>query len=254
MLNTKADAWDIIGSLFWEQGRQSAKPSQPELELFTKGIGEGSRVCVVGASTKDLVDMLLDRGAEVTVYDFSQGMCSSLEQAMGTAPVTIRQLDITAPLDDELTGSYDYVLNDRLINRFTWAEAKSALMNMCTLAHDGEVRASIKLGHYPMDLRMIAMGEERGTLASFYDRETRTIDFSRAGTVLDDALLPHGDIDPALLLEWYRGRAAEKRFEDEDVVSLATAIAPTNGKNAYIVGRDTFADAGDTTLFTFIMH
>lgn len=254
MSNTKAAAWDIIGSLFWEQGRKSAKPSQAELDLFSQGIAPGDRVCVVGASTKELVTLLMDRGARVTVYDFSQGMCASLAAALGNAPVpvTIRQLDITAPLDADLIGSQDFVLNDRLINRFTWPEAKSALTNMCALARDGKVRASIKLGHYPMDLRMIELGEKRGTLDEFYDRDSRTIDFSRAGSVLEDALLPHGDMDPKLLLQWYRGRAAEKRFEDGDVAALAGATALPGGGRVRIAERAAFTDAGATTLYTFI--
>jgi hypothetical protein len=78
----------------------------------------------------------------------------------------------------------------------------------------------VKLGFYPMDLRMIELGRERSCLHEFYDEEDRVLDFAAAGAVLEDAVLPHGDIPRDLLLEWYRGRGREKRFEDEEVRAL----------------------------------
>ena len=128
MSNTKAAAWDKIGNLFWEKGRTSAKPSAYEMDLFIRDIRSGDRVCVIGASTKELVCLLMDRGAKVTVYDFSNGMCQSLREAVSDPSVVIEQLDIVAPMDADLIGSQDYVLNDRLINRFTkWQRASVVL-------------------------------------------------------------------------------------------------------------------------------
>lgn len=251
MSNTKAAAWDNIGSLFWEQGRKSAKPSTYELDRFSQGIKPGDRVCVVGASTKDLVCLLMGLGAKVTVYDFSSGMCHSLREAISDDSVKIERLDIVAPLDACRIGSQDYVLNDRLVNRFTGIEAKKALSNMCALASSGEIRASIKLGYYPMDHKMIALGKDRGTLDDFFDAETRTIDFSNAGTVLNDALLAHGDIDFNLLLDWYRGRAAEKRFEHEDIVELINEVTTPDGRAVAISAVDDFPDAISTNLYSF---
>jgi hypothetical protein len=251
MSNTKAAAWDKIGNLFWEKGRTSAKPSAYEMDLFTRDIKAGDRVCVIGASTKELVCLLMEKEAKVTVYDFSQGMCSSLREAIPDPSVVIEQLDIVAPMDADLINSQDYVLNDRLINRFTGAEAVSALHNMCALAQDGEVRASIKLGFYPMDEKMIALGEERGTLAEFWDEASKTIDFSKAGTVLDDALLSHGDIDPAILLDWYRGRAAEKRFDHEEIAAIAESVVLPNRKAVRVAGVHDFPDAIRTNLYDF---
>lgn len=251
MTNTKAQAWDKIGSLFWEKGRKSAKPSTYEMELFTRNVGPGDRVCVVGASTKELVCLLRDMGAQVTVYDFSKGMCNSLRAAVPDPEVVIEQLDIVAPLDAEIIDSQDYVLNDRLINRFTLKEATDALRNMCALAQGGEVRASIKLGFYPMDLEMIKLGEARGTLTDFYDEQTSTIDFSKAGSVLEDALHAHGSIDADVLLEWYRGRAGEKRFDHDDIVALAEQVALPDGSGVDVVGVYDFPDAISTNLYNF---
>ncbi|MCC4242081.1 class I SAM-dependent methyltransferase [Thalassospira povalilytica] len=251
MLNHKALAWDKIGNLFWEKGRTSAKPSAYEMELFTRDIQPGDRVCVIGASTKELVCLLMDKSAQITVYDFSQGMCQSLREAVPDATVAIETLDIVAPLDANLIGSQDYVLNDRLINRFTASEAESALKNMCALAQNGEVRASIKLGFYPMDEKMIALGKERGTLSDFFDENTSTIDFSKAGTVLNESILAHGEIDRELLLEWYRGRAAEKRFEHAEIEALADQIVLPNGNRIQVTGVYDFPDAINTNLYNF---
>ncbi len=251
MSNSKAFAWDKIGSLFWEQGRKSAKPSTYEMDLFTKGIQPGDRVCVIGATTKELACLLIERGTKVTVYDFSQGMCASLRDAISDPAVMIEQLDICAPMDTSKIASQDFVLNDRLVNRFDANESEKALNNMCAMAEKGEVRASIKLGFYPMDLKMIELGKKRGTLDDFFDAQTRTIDFSNAGTVLDDALLEHGDIDANLLLEWYRGRAAEKRFEHEDIIMLASQITVPSGKPIEVVGVHDFPDAISTNLYNF---
>lgn len=251
MSNTKAAAWDKIGNLFWEKGRTSAKPSGYEMDLFIRDIQSGDRVCVIGASTKELVCLLVDRGAQVTVYDFSNGMCQSLRESVSDPKIAIEQLDIVAPMDTDLIGSQDYVLNDRLINRFNASEATSALHNMCALAQEGHVRASIKLGLYPMDEKMLALGKERGTLADFWNEASSTIDFSKAGNVLDDALLSHGEIDPKILLDWYRGRAAEKRFEHREIEDLAGQVTLPNGRKVHIAGVHDFPDAIQTNLYDF---
>jgi len=250
MSNSKATAWDNIGSLFWEQGRKSAKPSAYEMDLFTKRIQSHDRVCVIGASTKELICLLIDRGVKVTVYDFSQGMCAALRAVIPNPEVVIEHLDICAPLDRKKIASQDFVLSDRLINRFNSSEFEKALRNMCALAEAGEVRTSIKLGFYPMDLNMIKLGKERGTLKDFFNAKTTTIDFSKANNILDDALLEHGDIDKNLLLKWYRGRGAEKRFEHEEIVSLASQILTLNGRPLEIVEVDAFPDAISTNLYT----
>jgi hypothetical protein len=219
--NTKAAAWDLIGSLFWEVGRTSAKPSTAEIELFLADIPAGARCSVVGASTKDLVETLVSHGAVVTVLDFSERMCHDLAAALPAGCCRVLQHDITRPAPEELRGTQQFVLSDRLVNRFTSAEAQAGLAGMLDLLADGgQVRTSVKLGLYPMDERMIDLGRRRGCLARFYDAAQRTIDFSAAGDVLADALLPHGRIAPELLLDWYRGRGREKRFDHADIVAL----------------------------------
>lgn len=245
--NAKAEAWDNVGSLFWQQGRVSARPSQAELDLFTSGISAGSRCTVVGASTKHLVQTLVELGAQVTVLDFSQQMCADLAVAVDQADVRVH--DITTPAPAELAGTQDYVLCDRLVNRFGPAEAAAGLSGMVgLLAEGGQLRATIKLGLYPMDEQMIALGEQRGTLTTFWDEQTSTIDFGTAGSVLDDALLPHGDIDPAILLAWYRGRGKEQRFSHQDVLNLL-AESRAGGTAVESVTDAELPDAPKTRLY-----
>lgn len=248
--NTKAAAWDLIGSLFWESGRTTAKPSDEEIGLFLDGITAGDRCTVVGASTKDLVEALLGLGAEVTVVDFSQRMCDDLRAALPEGSCRIQRHDITRRAPLELRGTQKFVLNDRLVNRFSEAEARKGLEGMLDLLADGgQVRASIKLGLYPMDERMIANGRERGTLDSFYDAEAKVIDFAAAGDVLTDSLLPHGDIDPDLLLQWYRGRGREQRFDHEDVTALLAA-ADVEGRGLELTRHTEFGQAPKTRMYT----
>jgi len=250
MVNLKSAAWDSIGDLFWEKGRKSARPSEYELEVFINNIEPGQRVCVIGASTKELVESLVNIGAQVTVYDFSRGMCESLRAAISNPNVVIKQLDICSPLDYKLNGSQDFVLNDRLINRFNAHEALNALHNMNLLTGGiGEVRASIKLGFYPMDLRMIKLGRERGTLNDFFNQDNRTIDFSAAGNILEEALVKHGDINAEILLDWYRGRASEKRFEHDDVIDMVSQVTLPNGEQLKVEKVEAFPDAISTNLY-----
>ncbi|MFI5634131.1 hypothetical protein ACIA8E_33130 [Streptomyces sp. NPDC051664] len=248
--NAKAAAWDLIGSLFWESGRTTAKPSDEEIGLFLHGITAGARCTVVGASTKDLVEALLALGAEVTVVDFSERMCEDLRAALPDGSCRILRHDITQRAPEELRGTQQFVLNDRLVNRFSEVEARKGLEGMLDLLTDGgQVRASIKLGLYPMDERMIANGTERGTLESFYDAGTKVIDFAAAGDVLSDSLLPHGGIDSELLLRWYRGRGREQRFDHEDIAALLTTV-DVEGRGLHLATATEFGQAPKTKMYT----
>lgn len=223
--NTKAAGWDIIGGLFWEKGRASARPSASEIDWFLARLEPGAHCAIIGASTKDLAAAASDAGLNVTVFDFSANMCRDLARALDNSGIKFIVQDITAPLRVEDFGYFDAVLSDRLINRFTHDEAIAGCRGMLQLAKPGgTVRTSIMAGLYKMDERMIAEGQRRGILHTFYDTETRTIDFARAGQVLEDCLLPHGEIDRELLIKWYRARGRESRYESDDVIRIAAGI------------------------------
>lgn len=248
--NSKASAWDLIGSLFWESGRTNARPSDEEIGLFLTDIAPGARCAVVGASTKGLVEALIAKGAEITVLDFSDCMCSDLQAALPEGACRVLRHDITRRAPRALRGTQDFVLSDRLVNRFSDTEARLGIEGMLDLLTDGgQLRASIKLGLYPMDERMIAVGRERGCVDRFYDAEAKVIDFAAAGDVLTDSLLPHGDIAPQVLVGWYRGRAREQRFDHTDVENLITAT-DVDGRTLEIVADTEFGQAPSTRMYT----
>jgi hypothetical protein len=247
--NPKSAAWDLVGGQFWESGRQTARPSAAEIERMTRGIAAGARCVVVGASTRDLVVALLGRGAKVTVLDFAERMCADLRAALPPQACPIHQHDITGSPPGPLAGSQDCVLSDRLINRFSESEALPGLRGMADLlAMGGELRTSVKLGLYPMDRRMIELGRRHGCLAAFYDERQRVMNFTAAGQILEEALLPHGDIPAEVLLNWYRGRGSEKRFEHEDVVGLFAKSGSRRGR-LRLVSSEPLPDAPATRLY-----
>lgn len=249
--NEKARAWELIGDQFWTIGRLAARPSAREHDLFLDGVAEGDRVCVVGASTKYLIEEAAARGAHVTVLDFSERMCTDLSRALNRDDIVVRLADITQPVTDDLRGTFDLVLNDRLINRFATAEAIRACAGMLSLAGNGMVRASVKLGFYDIDLKLIEYGETEGTLQDYYDASDKTFHFVKAGDVLDRALVAHGDIDRDILLEWYRRRGKETRFDDEDVQRLLST-PELNGDGAVVLQASVaFPDAPKTRLYQF---
>jgi hypothetical protein len=242
----KAEAWDAIGSLFWELGRSSARPSEREIEEFLAGLPPRSACAVIGASTKELIEAMIAAGHEVTVLDFSRRMCEDLGGALGEGRCRIRQVDITRPVPEDLRATQAAVLSDRLLNRFGPEEAIDALAGMAALAAPGgEVRATARLGFYPMDLRMIELGRERGCLERFYDADRRTLDFAAADGVLESAVLPHGEIPRDLLLEWYRGRGLEKRFDDAEI----RALAEVPGGSLRLEEAAPVPDSAETTMY-----
>lgn len=248
--NAKASAWDLVGGLFWTKGRATARPTDAEIDIFLDGLSPGARVAIVGASTKDLVQAALDRGLAVTVLDFSAKMCADLAGAV-SGDADIRVQDITVDIPAPLRGKFDAAMSDRLVNRFTREEAVRALSGMLALLREGgTLRASIKLGFYPMDERMMEEGRRRRNLSAFYDESTRTIDFPAAGDVLESCLLPHGEIDRSILLSWYRGRGRESRFDDADVLALAREAS--SGDLALGASRSSaFPNARDTSYYVF---
>lgn len=241
--NPKADAWDQIGGLFWTQGRVSARPSRTELDMFCADLVPGQRVCMVGASTRELAEEILNRGAQLTVLDFSQRMVRDLASVIDHAD--IRVADITGELPADLVGVHSRVVSDRLVNRFDGAEAAKGARGMAALLGKGGVlRTSVKLGLYPMDKTMLEHAEDAGTADTFWDAESRTIDFSKAGASLEAGMLPHGSIDIKLLKQWYVGRGREKRFDDREVRDILLAAGLTD------VNAVEFPDAPDTAMFS----
>lgn len=246
--NDKAQAWDLLGGQFWSRGRTTARPSVKEVDWFLNGLEAGQNCMVIGASTKSLIEMARHRGLNVTVLDFSRRMCGDLEHELGGV-LDVLVGDITRPISRGLLGRYDAVLSDRLLNRFDEEEAGRAIVGMLDLLRNGGVlRTSVRLGMYPMDIRMIDEGKRRGNLNRFYDETAGVIDYSAAGSVLSDCVLPHGRIDEETLLGWYRLRGREKRFDDNEVRRLI-AEATSGRRRLVYCGQRTMPDADDTRLY-----
>lgn len=214
----KAHAWDLVGGMFWRLGRVTARPSAQAVDQFLFGAGAACRVCVVGASTKNVVEAALARQASVTVIDFSGVMCRDLRHELPSPALTCHCADILGPPAAPLVGAFDVVVADRLINRMVHAECAVLFAHVCDLLRPGGVaRLSAKLGFYEMDRRLLDEGRRRGTIDRFFDQRTRTIDFSQAESELSSIRVEHGRIPSDVLLPWYVGRGRESRFELQDL-------------------------------------
>ncbi|MCP5072291.1 MAG: class I SAM-dependent methyltransferase [Rhodobacteraceae bacterium] len=252
IVNEKAQAWELIGDQFWTIGRVAARPSEREEAIFLETIDPGHKVCIVGASSKFLIEKAVEIGAEVTVLDFSERMCNDLAKSLTQKNISIRVVDITKPVPVDLAGTFDAVLNDRLINRFSTKEAILACRGMLQLAAPGGiVRASVKLGFYDIDLRLLEYGKEAGNLDKFYDVRDKTFYFAMAGDVLDRAVVPHGEIDKDTLLKWYRLRGKETRFDDEDVLDLLASPELGGKGKVQLQTSIPFPDAPKTQMYQF---
>jgi len=219
--NLKSEAWDLVGGLFWKIGRKNAKPSDKMISKFLENITRENRVLVIGASTKFLVEKALEVSDHVMVIDFSKKMCADLQEEIHDARCNILLQDaLLPPIRPELSKQ-NIIIAERLINRFSLEETHKFFENIkYYLAKDGVVRLTIKLGFYEIDKSLIAEGNRKGTLSSFYDEKLKVIDFSKAKEELQTSVVAHGDIPKDILIQWYEGRAKEARFDDVDIIHL----------------------------------
>jgi hypothetical protein len=209
--------------MFWDLGRKSAKPSSREIELYLQDLSPNEPVCIVGASSRDVVARAVATDLTVQVYDFSQRMVADLKSELG--PHKNLSIDVHDALEEPSVGEHNrfkVVLADRLINRFSKQEAARFFNQMAKiLMPEGELRLMIKIGLYEIDKALIREGLRRGTVGQFFNESTHTINFSAASDELEAAVVPHGEIPRDVLIAWYKGRGAESRFEVEDVIQMA---------------------------------
>lgn len=242
-MNQKSKAWDVIGGQFWEKGRESAKPSENELNILTEGISSEDTCLVIGASTKSLIERVLTLTDKLIVVDFSERMCADLLKAVPGVDVILQ--DITTDVDKALCNKADWIISERLINRMDEVEATVAFTNMQKmLKPTGTIRTTVWLGLYPMDEIMIEQAKDKGCLEDIWDSGTNTINFSGSSEVLQSALVSHGSIDHEDLLKWYIGRGKEKRFSEQEITDILVS------NNFKFINISRMPDSSQSVLFT----
>jgi len=248
-MNNKSVAWDFIGGEFWEYGRPTARPSKNEIELFVKGIHHNDCCCVIGASTKDLIENILVISNNVFVYDFSRRMCNDLQKSISSKKLSIQELDICAELPKEKYESMDFIVNDRLINRFDLKEIVNYLRSCYEMLRPGGLlKSSLKLGLYEMDKKLITADKNRLKSLTVFDEENNTIDYSNTLDILEDCIIPHGSISKDKLIQWYSNRGKEKRFMNGDFEELFNT--EFSNINFHIEEKIDFIDTPNTILFS----
>jgi hypothetical protein len=248
LANPKAGAWDAIGASYWNAG-YSGGPSARDIDRYLEDVEPGAPLAVLGASTLHLIAGAIDRGASVTVLDFSAGMRAALRDELAGRPCRIVAQDITREVPEALAGRFRLVLADRLLNRFVEPELRAALRQLLRLLDDGgQIRTSIRLGLYQRDLPLIEEGRRRGVLDRFYDESTGVIDYGAAGDLLEQVLPAHGDIPRDVLLTFYRLRGPEQRLGAGD---LRRYLAETTdgSRGLRVAAVRPFADAADDDLY-----
>lgn len=217
---TKAAAWDVLGLKFWRQGRRSAKPSPETIRWFVGDLGPSDRCLVVGGTSVGLIRAAAASGGAVTVADFSAQVCDECREAVGDGARVV-QADIVDP-GTALEPGFTHLLCDTLINRFDGDESRRfAAAAVTLLAPGARLRATVKLGLYDMDRRLLGLVGGPGN-AEFWDGDSQTIDYARVGDLMDTGLVAHGSISRADLMAWYRGRGREKRYAEPDLSAMFT--------------------------------
>lgn len=249
--NSKADGWNAVGGDYWRLGKENSKPSQFEIERFLDGVTKSTKVAIVGASTIDVIRVAAARAQSVHVFDFSTAMLRDAKVELGGADGEIQfsHWDVTLPPDDQFLADFDLLISDRLLNRFSDYELDLSLMHLLSIVSSfGEMRMSIRLGLYERDIALIHKAESQGKASQFYDSKKRSIDFSVAVQLFPDELLGNGAIDKETMIEWYRARGIEKRWERDEFKEYFRA---SFGSVAHIVGLEEFDRAPNTFLFIF---
>lgn len=217
---SRSDAWDLVGSKFWEIGRESARPNKEDIDKLLVGIEPCQKLAIIGASTRFLIEEAVKRKICVTVYDFSNVMLKDLKNSIGNV-CDYQNIDILKPLPYKLVGKHDFVLSERLINRFTRTEAITVYKNMNRLLCDsGELRNAIKLGLYNMDKKILKYAEDNNLSNDFYNEKTKTINYVKAASILPNCIVAHGEIPKDTLLNWYLGRGQESRYNYSDIIEI----------------------------------
>jgi Branched-chain polyamine synthase A C-terminal domain len=230
----KQRSWDEFGSQYWSMAASTSHPSAAETGAFLHGASPGRQVLVLGATTTEVIRAAVGTGADVHVLDFAGRLLDLVGQEFGGS-VTRHRHDLLDPVPDDLSGRFDVVVADRLVNRFHRSEMPRVVANMMgPVTPAGRLHMSVRFGLYPLDQRLIEIGTEIGTLRNFWDPESWTIDWSGVQTELDRCAEAHGAIPREVVIAWSKMRGVESRLEPEDVPRI---VAEASAGPATIVIR-----------------
>ncbi|MDE5415403.1 hypothetical protein [Alkalihalobacterium chitinilyticum] len=212
----KQVAWDSVGLNFWKLGRDTAKPSSDTLDWYTENVTETNSVLIIGGTTVDLINAMEVVGAKVSVVDFSSRICNELRDYVSAQTKIINQ-DVVNDFKN-WGETYDLICSDTLINRFDQDEANRFQENLYNILKDnGKMKSTVKIGMYPMDHELIQFAKNNEISIDFWDEDSNTMDYSKAKPILENALIPHGNINKEDLIAWYGNRCKEKRFYENDL-------------------------------------
>lgn len=234
--NPKSIAWNIIGSDFWKLGAENIKPNKKAIEIYLSCIKPKDACCIIGASSFDLIRQAINLNLDVTVIDFSERMCTDLEKALGRSDnIQIVLHDILCPPPSQFKNYFDFIITDRLINRFDTFETNNFLNSIANyLSKEGELRTIIRIGQYAIDTKLKDYQRQNNYVTStIYDKTSDTIDFASARDIIEKITLTNGTISLDVLRGWYAHRGKETRYSEQSIENIFS-LELTNKKNYLI--------------------
>lgn len=230
--NEKHHAWDVIGSQFWKFGDDKVKPSPAMLEEYLLQVTPSDHCCIIGASTFDLIDKALQRGLNLTVLDFSEKMCTDLEEHLGSRKCNMILLDVLEDIPLNIHRKFTHIFSDRIINRFSVKETSKFLRSVAQLLRpDGELRTTVRMGLYDLDKKMIEYQKAHPEEKLIYDADHFTINFYHAQQALKEISPAMGKIPKKIVFAWYLNRGLESRYSD-GIIKQILSIS-MQGKDEY---------------------
>jgi len=218
-VNTKQQAWDIVGLRWWQLGRKSAKPSLQTIRWYVQGVGPTDHCLIIGGTSVGLIRAVRRATAQVTVADFSPRICAELPMLIPSDIVIVHCDILDAPAD--WSARFTLVCADTLINRFDEEEfCRFRKQVWRILKPAGQLRTVVKVGLYAMDRKLLALAAMHHNIAAFWDNATQTIDYTKVGELLEGGLIRHGGISRRELVGWYRLRGREKRYHEEELIQV----------------------------------
>lgn len=219
--HNKQLAWSLLGGQYWNRGYYGG-PSEPDIAKFLAGISREQTVMIAGASTIQLIQQAKKIASQVGVLDFAQVMIDDLRAETVHDAQACYLMDLTSEGNLHI-GAFDYLLADRLINRFAACHLEQVMKNIrCLLSTSGEARLSVRIGLYQRDLKIIERLQAQRESKAFFNPVTWEVNYYDVCPIILQEVLPeYGEIERDKIVNHFMLRGLEKRFrpgEFEDMV------------------------------------